>query len=175
MDATISPVETADLPFIAALVNSAYRGDEAKKGWTHEADLIEGDLRTDMHSLQQALDNPAATILAYRENGKISGCVYLEKLNGILYLGMLSVQPDIQSKGIGKKLLQAAEIHAREQHCSIIQMTVISVRHELINWYRRQGYEPTGETRPFHDDGRFGQPRRQLEFIVMEKKLEVVQ
>jgi ribosomal protein S18 acetylase RimI-like enzyme len=84
---------------------------------------------------------------------------------------MLSVHPEIQAKGIGKKLLQAAEQHAREMNCSSIVMTVISVRTELIAWYQRNGYVDTCARKPFPDDPRFGTPVRPLQFVVLEKKL----
>lgn len=161
-----------DIPQILELVNNAYRGEEAKKGWTHEADLIEGNLRIDENQLAGMFDHPNAVILKCRqEEGKISGCVYLEKKKNKLYLGMLSVRPELQAKGIGKILLRAAEEYAHAQNCNLIEMTVISVRQELIAWYERNGYLITGATEPFPDDDRFGIPRHPIEFIVMEKRL----
>lgn len=167
----ISRAQKADIPQLLQLVNSAYRGEEAKKGWTHEADLIEGELRTDAQSLEEMMEKPGAVILKYVLDGKIRGCVYLEKQEKKLYLGMLSVSPEIQAQGIGKKLLQSAEAYARQNHCSYIEMTVISLRKELIAWYERNGYQNTSETKPFHDDGRFGNPVQPIHFIVMEKRL----
>jgi ribosomal protein S18 acetylase RimI-like enzyme len=167
----ISKATIDDIPQLLPLVNSAYRGESAKKGWTHEADLIEGDRRTDENSLTILLQNPAAVILKYEIQNEIRGCVYLEKQGAVLYLGMLSVSPEAQAQGIGKKLMHAAEAHAHAQGCTSIEMTVISVRKELISWYERNGYDLTGQTRPFHNDGRFGKPRRPIEFVVMEKKL----
>ena len=61
------------------LVNSAYRGESAKKGWTHEADLIQGEMRIDEKSLEKMIMDPNATILKYEEGDQIIGCVYLEK------------------------------------------------------------------------------------------------
>ena len=168
---SISIATELDIPGITKLVNSAYRGEEAKKGWTHEADLIDGTLRTDEIALKESIENPNAVILKYTLDSEITGCVYLEKQGKKLYIGMLSVQPGLQSKGIGKQLLQAAEEHAKQMHCKMIEMTVISVRPELIAWYRRHGYETTKERRPFHDEEKFGVPRQPIEFIVMQKHL----
>jgi GNAT superfamily N-acetyltransferase len=162
-----------DIPQILTLVNHAYRGEEAKKGWTHEADLIEGKLRIDERQLATMFFHPNAVILKYEEqDGKISGCVYLEKNDKKLYLGMLSVRPDLQAKGIGKLLLKAAQEYALQQNCKWIEMTVISARHELIAWYERNGYHKTGATQPFPEDDRFGTPRKPIEFVVMEKRLD---
>ena len=167
----ISKATEADIPHLLQLVNSAYRGEEAKKGWTHEADLIDGTLRTDEHSLKEMINSPEAVFLKYTENGQLDGCVYLEKQDHKLYLGMLSVSPDRQGAGIGNKLLAAADEHAKKLDCKLIEMTVISVRKELIAWYERLGYEVTDEKRPFHVETKFGVPRQPIEFLVMRKQL----
>src|SRR5262245_54998377 len=128
-----------DIPELTMLINSAYRGDVSRRGWTTEADLLDGDLRTDQQSLSQLLRNPNAVILKFVDDYYITGCVYLEEQGTSLYLGMLSVSPTVQAQGIGKKLLNAAEQHARQQGCEFITMTVISLRRELIDWYERHG------------------------------------
>ena len=171
MDPHISVASIDDIPGLMSLVNSAYRGKEAKKGWTHEADLIDGSLRTDEVSLINMIKVPNAVILKYQDKDKILGCVYLEKKGEKLYLGMLSVLPDIQGGGIGKKLLKAAEEHAGKNNCILIEMRVISVRKILIDWYERQGYRKTKKTEPFHNNKKFGVPREPIEFIVLEKEL----
>jgi ribosomal protein S18 acetylase RimI-like enzyme len=160
-----------DIPELVKLVNSAYRGDEAKQGWTHEADLIDGLLRVDEDAVEKILSDTSSVILTYVQNEKITGCVYLQQRKNTLYLGMLSVAPTSQANGIGKKLLQSAESYAVENHCSVIEMTVISIRHELIAWYVRHGYQITGKKIPFHTEARFGVPVKEIDFVVLEKKL----
>ena len=167
-DMLISIATKSDAPALNELVNSAYRGDSSRKGWTTEADLLDG-IRTDEEGLLAMLQNPAATILKYEEAGQLTGCVYLEMKDDKLYLGMLTVSPEAQANGIGKQLLSAAEEVARSKSCKTITMTVIEARHELIAWYERRGYRATGETHPFPDDPRFGLPKQPLSFIVMEK------
>jgi ribosomal protein S18 acetylase RimI-like enzyme len=81
------------------------------------------------------------------------------------------VSPALQAKGIGKQLLAAAELYASEQGCQAVEMTVISIRHELIAWYNKRGYHSTGISKPFPVDDKFGIPKQPLEFIVLEKKL----
>ncbi|ADB39286.1 GNAT family N-acetyltransferase [Spirosoma linguale] len=167
---TISAATGQDIPALNQLVNSAYRGDSSRKGWTTEADLLDG-IRTSEESLQAIFANPNAQILKYEEEDQLLGCVYLEQKGNDLYLGMLTVSPDAQGSGIGKQLLRAAEDLAIARKCRAITMTVITQRHELIAWYERRGYRPTGETQPFPDDPRFGIPKQPLAFIVMEKEL----
>jgi ribosomal protein S18 acetylase RimI-like enzyme len=160
-----------DIPELNVLINSAYRGDSSKQGWTTEADLL-GGIRTDEESLKEMMQNANASILKHEEENKIFACVYLKKENNKLYLGMLTVSPQLQNKGIGKILLKASEEEARKRNCTAIFMTVISQRTELINWYKKHGYIDTGEKKPFpENDPRFGIPKTKLEFIVMEKKI----
>ena len=167
---SILPSTEADIPALDSLVNSAYRGDSSRKGWTTEADLL-GGIRTSADSLRAMYQNPNALILKYEESGQLLGCVYVETKGDDLYVGMLTVSPDAQANGIGKQLLRAAEQMALDKKCRAVSMTVITQRHELIAWYERRGYRPTGETQPFPNDPRFGIPKQPLEFIVMEKVL----
>lgn len=161
----------ADAPEINKLVNSAYRGDSSRQGWTTEADLLDGT-RIDEAAICELIKKPDTVVLMYREANELLGCVELRQQDGKLYLGMLSVKPDTQGKGIGKKLMQAAEEYGQQQGVGTIFMTVISVRKELIDWYVRHGYQLTGERKPFVvPDARWGIPKQHLEFVVLEKKI----
>lgn len=167
----ISAATLQDVPELNVLVNSAYRGESSKKGWTTEEHLL-GGIRTDESDLSELLQKENVTILKYTKSGKIIGSVYLEKQIDKLYLGMLTVSPKLQGGGIGKKLMQAAEDLAKQNNIPKVSMTVISVRKELIEYYERRGYKNTGETKPFPmDDPKFGLPKQHLSFIVMEKDL----
>lgn len=171
MDYKIQTATAPDVPALNKLVNSAYRGESSKKGWASEADLLDGT-RIDEAAMLELIGDKNTTILKYTEDGIILGCVELRKEKGNLYLGMLSVQPDLQAKGIGKKLMSASEDFARQQGCKKIFMTVISVRGKLIEWYVRHGYRLTGERKPFSmPDERWGIPRQELEFVVLEKEI----
>lgn len=170
---TISNATIEDVTELVSLINSAYRGDASKKGWTTEADLLVGAMRTDISMLTELMSNPNATILKITNGeNKIVGSVFLDKQERGLYLGMLTVSPLLQTGGIGKKLMAASEEFAKANNCTNIFMNVISVRHELIVWYEKQGYYKTGETKPFSADNRFGVPTQPLEFAIMEKKIK---
>lgn len=163
----------ADAPALNQLVNAAYRGDSSRQGWTTEADLLDGT-RIDEDAMRDLIQKSGTAILTYREADNLLGCVELRLQEEKLYLGMLSVKPDTQGKGIGKKLMQAAEDYARKQNIDTIFMTVISVRKELIDWYVRHGYRLTGERKPFVlPDIRWGIPKKELEFVVLEKKFSL--
>lgn len=169
----LEPATPEDLPALHALIHSAYRGDSARRGWSHEADLLDGQ-RTDLAALEAMLANPAQHLLVFRDNDRLRACVALtDKGHGLAFLGMLTVDPEHQSGGLGKLILAAAEDHAAAFGASRIEMTVIAQREELIAWYERRGYRSTGERRPFPaSDPRFGLPKRDhLEFVVLEKRL----
>jgi ribosomal protein S18 acetylase RimI-like enzyme len=168
----VLPATTQDIPELVALINSAYRGDISKKGWTTEADLLKGEIRTDEETVKQLMRTNGSVFLKYiNEQNKIVGCVFLDKKENKLYLGMLSVSPILQARGTGKQLMNAAADYAKQEGCDSIFMRVISVRHELINWYEKQGYSRTGQTEAFPNDNRFGIPTRPLEFLIMEKMI----
>ena len=160
-----------DAEALDVLINSAYRGDSSRQGWTTEADLLDGT-RTDAALIRDVINTPGTTLLKLSENDSIIGCVELREEEDRMYLGMLTVRPDLQGKGLGKRLMTAGEEHARSAGCTTMYMTVLVPRSELIAWYERQGYVNTGERKPFaFGDPRFGQPKRSLEFTVLTKTL----
>ena len=170
------PAKASDLPAIADLVNSAYRGDSSRQGWATEADIIGGQ-RTDPESLRSDLEaQPDARLLMYRDtaDGELLGCVWLEPYGeAAWYLGLLTVRPDLQDRRLGRTLLEAAEGAVRDLGGRTIRMTVVQLRETLIAWYERRGYRLTGETAPFpYGDLRFGEPLRDdLHFVVLAKTL----
>jgi GNAT superfamily N-acetyltransferase len=174
--AVLSTYQDHELADIAGLVNSAYRGELATKGWTSESYLLGGQ-RTDEESLRADLAaNPGSTILTLRDAGdaKPHASVWIQPAeNDAWYVGMVTVSPLRQAGGIGRAMLEAAETYARERGGKTMQMTVISVRDTLIAWYERRGYRLTGATEPFpYGDDRFGVPQRDdLHFVIMEKPL----
>ncbi len=168
----------ADAPALVALVNSAYRGDSSRAGWTTEADLLGGQ-RTDAAAMREFLAGGAArgdaVMLLHEDAAGPLACVQLERRGERAYLGMLTIRPTAQGGGLGRALLEGAERHARAAWGSrAIVMTVIEQRDELIAWYERRGYARTGRFAPFpYGDPRFGEPKRpDLRFVVMEKALQ---
>jgi len=159
----------ADVMELTDLVNSAYRGEDSKKGWTSEDHLLDGT-RVDEQMITAYLTNQKIAILKLTDDGnKIIGTVYLEIKGNQLYLGMLSVSPEVQNKGTGRILLGEAEEYARQHYCTAITITVISARAELINWYERRGFIKLGRPKPFPADFNVGRPKQRLELIEMMK------
>ncbi|QHS56180.1 GNAT family N-acetyltransferase [Mucilaginibacter sp. 14171R-50] len=161
----------ADAPELATLINAAYRGESSKKGWTTEADLIGGQ-RIDQEGVVEQLNDPDAVILKNtNEDSRITGCVYLQKRGQKIYLGMLTVSPALQANGLGRQLLTAAEDYALSINCRTIEMTVITTRTELLDWYERRGYSKTGEVIPLKITERNGILKQPIEMYKLEKTL----
>jgi ribosomal protein S18 acetylase RimI-like enzyme len=170
----LEEVTPPDLPAFHALIERAYRGETARTGWTHEADLLAGP-RTSQAELQGVIDDPARLLLMGREEGEIRAGVLLHrKGDDLAYLGMLTVEPGRQGDGLGKWLLHAAEAEAlRRWGVRNMEMQVFPQRTSLIAFYQRHGYRLTGERRPFPyaDASNAGALRDDLEFVVLEKPL----
>jgi len=165
--------EAADISALVALIESAYRGDASRAGWTTEADLLGGN-RTSAAMLAETLADSNQTMLACEEAVKIIACVTLERRDGYGYVGTVSVKPDMQGGGLGRDLLTQAEAYLETRWgLPLARMTVIAQRPELIAWYERRGYQLTDKTAPFpYGDGRFGAPKRDdLYFVILEKAL----
>ncbi|WP_039820141.1 GNAT family N-acetyltransferase [Nocardiopsis halophila] len=165
----------ADVGALVALVNSAYRGDEARKGWTTEADLLEGQ-RVDAEGVAELVASPGVLLLLAQDagGGPVACCELRGEQGGDAYFGMFSVSPTAQGRGLGAAILAEAERIAVE-HWGARRMTmmVIRQREALISWYERRGYGLTGERAPFpYGDERFGVPLREdLEFVELAKEL----
>lgn len=168
----------ADAAAIADLVESGYRGDRSRAGWTTEADLLDGQ-RTSVEGVLELLDQPGSHVLlgeraAGDGSSELIASAQLEHHDGHAYFGMFSVRPGLQNGGYGKQMLAEAERIAREDWgIEQMRMSVIEQRAELIAWYERRGYVRTGEFLPFpYGDERFGLPKRpDLRFLVLAKEL----
>jgi GNAT superfamily N-acetyltransferase len=162
-----------DVPAIVALVESAYRGEASRAGWTTEADLLDGQ-RTDIDAVAALIADPRGHIVLATEGGAIVGCAHLAREDDRAWFGLFAVRPTRQRGGIGHALLAECERIVREEwRLARLAMRVIWTRTELIDWYRRRGFAPTGETSPFpYGDPRFGLPKRgDLHFVVLAKEL----
>ena len=194
----IQPAKIEDAEAISALVNSAYRGDSSRAGWTTEADYIGGQ-RTNPEIIKRDFFTPdGRTMLVLREGGlesesrgvradpsadlvvkpntanEILACVSLEWLSeSTAYLGMLTVKPTLQAKGVGRALLEASENYVKSKGYRSIELSVVHLRDTLIAWYERRGYVRKGETKPFpYGNPEFGMPAVEgLHFVVFKKDL----
>jgi ribosomal protein S18 acetylase RimI-like enzyme len=170
---TFRDATDADVDTLVALIESAYRGDSSRAGWTTEADILDGQ-RTDPEGVREVIKGPDSRLLAVERDGAVVACCQLEHRGDHAYFGMFAVSPALQGAGLGKMILAEAERAARETWgVREMHMTVITAREDLIAWYERRGYRRTGKMEPFpYGDERFGIPRRaDLQFELLVKEL----
>ncbi|MFE9625143.1 GNAT family N-acetyltransferase [Streptomyces sp. NPDC006527] len=173
VDLTFRDATEDDVDALVALVESAYRGESSRAGWTTEADILEGQ-RTDPEGVLDVIRSPAGRLLTAERGGRLVACCQLEHRGDHAYFGMFAVSPTAQGTGLGRTVLAEAERLARESWgVTEMHMTVISVRDDLIAWYERRGYRRTGRMTPFpYGDERFGIPQRDdLRFELLVKPL----
>ncbi|OXS36875.1 GNAT family N-acetyltransferase [Streptomyces sp. XY006] len=170
---TFRDATDADVVELVALIESAYRGEASRAGWTTEADILEGQ-RTDPEGVRAVIKSADSRLLTVEREGRIVACCQLEHRGDHAYFGMFSVSPALQGAGLGKVIIAEAERQARAAWgVTEMHMTVISVRDDLIAWYERRGYRRTGRMTPFpYGDERFGIPLRDdLQFELLVKEL----
>ncbi|MFG2307953.1 GNAT family N-acetyltransferase [Streptomyces sp. NPDC048566] len=170
---TFRDAEDADVDVLVALIESAYRGDASRAGWTTEADILEGQ-RIDPEGVRAVITAPGSRLLTVERDGAVVACCQLEHRGDHAYFGMFAVSPALQGGGLGKMIIAEAERAVRATWgVDAMHMTVISVREDLIAWYERRGYRRTGRMTPFpYGDERFGIPQRDdLRFELLVKPL----
>lgn len=182
----------ADALAVVALVESAYRGDVSRAGWTTEADLLHGQ-RTDAAMVLEHLSEPGRHLLLAHDGGGLVACCELTEPRvgqpaadgehgctpasasaGAAYLGMFAVRPTLQGGGIGRAVLaEAARIARDEWGAQALELSTLHLRAELIAWYERRGFQRTGELRAFpYGDERYGRPQRDdIVQVVLRREL----
>ena len=165
--------EVRDIQELNLLVNRAYRGDEAKKGWTNEAHLIEG-VRTTPENLKALIEKPHSGVELIYQDGNLIGCFQFDVVPGeSFYFGMLVVDPTLQNQGIGKQIFGIIDAEAQKNGCKKVKLFVIHSRPELIAYYERRNFKLTGYEEPFpsHDPSNGKLLVDELRLLEMEKIL----
>jgi len=152
-----------DAESVAKLINGSYRGETSRKGWTTEADILDG-ARTTTAEVVKIINRPDAFVLIGVLDDEIVATVCCElqiiAFKHTVHFGMVAVKPSLQNKGYGKDVITAAEtMTKREWRVAGFHMAVISLRTELIEFYERLGYMRTGELKDFPEDSDLWQPK----------------
>lgn len=110
---TFRDATDADVPALVELIQSAYRGDSSRTGWTTEADILQGQ-RIDPQGVRAVVENPGSRLLVVERDGGPVACCQLEHRGEAAYFGMFAVRPSLQGGGLGKVIIAEAERTARE-------------------------------------------------------------
>jgi len=160
-----------DVPVLAALIERAYRGPEAAKGWTNESEILTGP-RSSPDEIASLIRDREARFVTARDRQRIVACALVKKEGAGAYFGMFAIDPDLQGGGLGKLMMAHCEEAARVLWGSkSMRLTVISLRTKLIAWYERRGYARTGESEPFPFDTATGALRTDFDLTILKKKL----
>lgn len=169
---SVRPATPQDAAAIAALVNAAYRPTKGGAGWTHEAALVDGE-RTNPEQVEELLARTDGVMLIGCSSKATLACVDLRGQDREITIGMLAVHPTQQNSGLGKIMLAHAEECAVQRfNAERLLMHVLAARHELIDFYRRRGYELSGKSAPYPDNIGAGTPRLALRLVEMCKRPE---
>lgn len=133
---------SGDTAAIIALVNTAFRLERFFEG-----------TRTDAERMKTMRDQGQFLVIEddvlEDETGRIVASIWVELRGERGYLGMLAVHPERQGSGLARAMMQAAEDHSRQHGCKFTDLTVLSLRPELLPLYRKLGYVEIG-TDEFH-------------------------
>ena len=121
-----------DVDALAGLINAAFVVEQI---------AIEGD-RVDANKVRAYM--ALGKFLLLEDGASVLGCVYTELRGNYGYVGLLSVDPSLQTRGFGRRLMAAAEEYFRAAGCSAVNLRIISARPELLRFYGKLGYTETG-------------------------------
>jgi GNAT superfamily N-acetyltransferase len=120
--------EVKDADALAQLINRAFQV---------ERPIFEGD-RVDRDGVLTYMQK-GEFLIAEDEAGMV-GCVYAEVRGDTGYIGLLSVEPERQGTGLGRKVMEAAENFFKEIGCIKVELRIVSARTALLGFYRHLGY-----------------------------------
>jgi GNAT superfamily N-acetyltransferase len=127
---TVRQATPSDAAGLADLVNAAFAIEEF---------FVDGD-RTNAAEIAEMMTAGMFLVLD-RADGGLAAAVYVERRG---YFGMLSVSPELQGHGLGKRLVRVAEALCEAAGCATMSIRIINLREELARWYRSLGYRETG-------------------------------
>jgi ribosomal protein S18 acetylase RimI-like enzyme len=171
-----------DARAVAALIERAYRAPETEGRWDSEAHLLRGP-RTSPREIETLIGDPESRFVLLLRNQTTKGCALVQRrgLTGCsapgsehagAYFGMFAIDTDHRGEGLGDKLLAECERRAKALwEATAMVMTVINVREQLLAWYGRRGYQPTGVRLPFPFTETSGETTRDFHLVELRKEL----
>lgn len=156
---SVRRAQPADTLALTALVNRAYAVEAAfVDGQRTSVDEVARLIRSGGFLVLEHADGIAAAVL-FQPPGEQHGPTQA-------HFGMLSVLPELQRLGLGRRLVQVAEAMAEASGATSMSLRVINLREELSRWYKSLGYREVG-TAPYNHRS----TKRPCHFIEMAKRL----
>lgn len=150
------------------LINRAYRGDEGEGRWTTEKHLVEGD-RITAKGLSEVIESADSEFIAGYIDGSAVACICLEISDSHIEFGKYAICPILQGKGYGKRLLSYAEEIAKKYDRDY-QVSVVSQNKDLIQFYKKRGYEAVKSGAPYPTNMGVGTPKiNDINLTIMRK------
>jgi ribosomal protein S18 acetylase RimI-like enzyme len=140
-----------------AVVNAAFAVEHFIEGTRTDAERMRGMMQK------------GEFLVAEDGIGRIVASVYTELRRERGYFGMLAVDPPRQGMGLGRVMVEAAEKHCRLRGCRWMDISVLTLRQELLPFYRKLGFVET-RTEEFRPS-RPLKPGFECRSIVMSKAL----
>ncbi|MDZ4299018.1 MAG: GNAT family N-acetyltransferase [Moraxellaceae bacterium] len=164
----IRKARLTDAQAVTKLVNRAYRPEAGSEGWTHESALVSGN-RVDQSKVAIAIQS--GTVLVGSDERGLIGCIQVEVVDRVAHIGMLAVDPSIQTLGIGKLLLaHAEELAVQKFDAEVAVLVVIAARTELVEYYLRRGYSMTDEWAQYPTHAGVGTPKKEAMLLATLRK-----
>ena len=152
---SVRTATVTDVPVLVSLVNAAFAVERA---------FVDRD-RTDVDDIAAFLEK-GAFLIADGDDGAADACIYVATRGERGYIGMLAVRPALQGRGLGHRMMSAAEQYCRAAGCRAIDIKIVNLRLELPGFYRSLGYVDAG-TSSFEDP----KLTRPAHFMLMTKQL----
>jgi predicted N-acetyltransferase YhbS len=130
---SMRPATSDDVASIVKLLNTAFAMERA---------FMDRD-RTNAIDIAHYLDT-GTFLVVDGGSGQLSACMYIEPRAGRLYLGMLAIDPALQGRGLGRRLMAEAERQAVSLGCTAIDIRVVNLRTELPPFYHSLGFVENG-------------------------------
>ncbi|RSM10864.1 hypothetical protein CEP52_003344 [Fusarium oligoseptatum] len=165
-----------DAPQLQQLIQAAFRAEDSRKDWVGDAELAANFCISVDEVLPKITSPDSEMIMAFDDNGALAGTVgVFHRNDDLARLFYLAVDQTLHRGGIGRQVLEYAEGYCqRTWGVKKLGLDALTLRKELISWYMRRGYVPTGEITPFPVDKLNGRALPEgLGFVEMEKEARV--
>jgi predicted N-acetyltransferase YhbS len=136
MTRTIRPAAPADLAAVAPILYSAFRSVSDRHGFPPDFDSPE-----DAHGVASLLLNhPRFHGVVAEDDGRLLGSNFIDLRSPIVGLGPISVDPEVQNRGIGRQLMLAAMDEAHRHGCAGIRLVQVAYHNRSLCLYTTLGF-----------------------------------